>query len=237
MLSVGGGRARPAAAKDVSMAGIAGTLGMLAEASGCAAVLDVAPSRARPRPPPGDWLTCFPGFAMITADEPDGDRPLPAGPGGQRGVRRAASAGRGVTAALAGRRATEVIDGRGDRIGAGMTMGAGMRRHGVSMLRMAAVAAPFDRDLEADFAPHRAADRARPGTRASGCSRCPRPAWAATWPTWRARRTRGRGRGPPALDLDGPEIRRLVALAGDLVVMRRATARPTGTTGTTARSA
>jgi putative N-acetyltransferase (TIGR04045 family) len=71
--------ARPAAAKDVSMAGIAGTLGMLAEASGCAAVLDVA---AVPRPQSaamGDWLTCFPGFAMLTADEP-GRPPLPAGP-------------------------------------------------------------------------------------------------------------------------------------------------------------
>jgi putative N-acetyltransferase (TIGR04045 family) len=59
--------ARPAAAKDVSMAGVAGTLGMLAEASGCGAVLDVA---AVPRPggvTMGDWLTCFPGFAMLTA--------------------------------------------------------------------------------------------------------------------------------------------------------------------------
>ncbi|MGP4042959.1 MSMEG_0567/sll0787 family protein [Streptomyces sp. 2A115] len=71
--------ARPAAAKDVSMAGAAGTLGMLAEASGCRAVLDVA---AVPRPGEasmGDWLTCFPGFAMLTADEP-GSAPLPAGP-------------------------------------------------------------------------------------------------------------------------------------------------------------
>ena len=70
------GRARPAAAKDVSMAGIAGTLGMLAEASGCAAVLDVADV---PRPsgtPMGDWLTCFPGFGMLTAAGP----PLDAGP-------------------------------------------------------------------------------------------------------------------------------------------------------------
>ncbi|MFD3924552.1 MSMEG_0567/sll0787 family protein [Streptomyces sp. NPDC058614] len=70
---------RPAAAKDVSMAGIAGTLGMLAEASGCGAVLDVA---AVPRPGAvamGDWLTCFPGFAMLTADAPDAP-PLPAGP-------------------------------------------------------------------------------------------------------------------------------------------------------------
>ncbi|WP_405922820.1 MSMEG_0567/sll0787 family protein [Streptomyces sp. NBC_00035] len=71
--------AGPAAAKDVSMAGIAGTLGMLAEASGCGAVLDMA---AVPRPGAaamGDWLTCFPGFAMLTADEPDAP-PLPAGP-------------------------------------------------------------------------------------------------------------------------------------------------------------
>jgi thiamine monophosphate kinase len=69
--------ARPAAAKDVSMAGIAGTLGMLAEASGCGAVLDVA---AVPRPAGdasmGDWLTCFPGFAMLTA----GDAALDASP-------------------------------------------------------------------------------------------------------------------------------------------------------------
>ncbi|MEU3188368.1 MSMEG_0567/sll0787 family protein [Streptomyces sp. NPDC006923] len=70
---------RPAAAKDVSMAGIAGTLGMLAEASGCGAVLDMA---AVPRPrgtAMGDWLTCFPGFAMLTTDAP-GAVPLPAGP-------------------------------------------------------------------------------------------------------------------------------------------------------------
>ena len=72
------GRARPRAAKDVSMAGIAGTTGMLAEACGCGAELDVA---AIPRPEgarAGDWLTCFPGFAMVTADRPDAP-PLPAG--------------------------------------------------------------------------------------------------------------------------------------------------------------
>lgn len=63
-------RAQPAAAKDVSMAGLVGTTGMLAEASGVGAVLDVA---AIPRPrhaTMGDWLTCFPGFAMLTADRP-----------------------------------------------------------------------------------------------------------------------------------------------------------------------
>jgi putative N-acetyltransferase (TIGR04045 family) len=60
---------RPHAAKDVSMAGVVGTVGMMAEASGCGAVLDVA---RVPRPQAatvGDWLTCFPGFAMVTAEE------------------------------------------------------------------------------------------------------------------------------------------------------------------------
>lgn len=73
------GATRPAAAKDVSMAGAVGTLGMLAEASGTGAVLDV--SRV-PRPASanmGDWLTCFPGFAMLTTDAP-GAVVAPAGP-------------------------------------------------------------------------------------------------------------------------------------------------------------
>ncbi|WP_082392705.1 MSMEG_0567/sll0787 family protein [Nocardia arizonensis] len=63
-------RTAPRAAKDVSMAGLAGTAGMLAEASGVGAELEVA---RIPRPSGatvGDWLTCFPGFAMITADRP-----------------------------------------------------------------------------------------------------------------------------------------------------------------------
>lgn len=58
----------PEAAKDVSMAGLVGTVGMLAEASGCGAVLDVAavPTPAAARA--ADWLGCFPGFAMVTAE-------------------------------------------------------------------------------------------------------------------------------------------------------------------------
>jgi putative N-acetyltransferase (TIGR04045 family) len=67
------------AAKDVSMAGVVGTAGMLAEAGGCGAELDVA---AIPRPAgttAGDWLTCFPGFGLITAGPRDAP-PLPAGP-------------------------------------------------------------------------------------------------------------------------------------------------------------
>ncbi|MGI8816541.1 MAG: MSMEG_0567/sll0787 family protein [Pseudonocardia sp.] len=71
--------ARPAAAKDVSMAGLAGTLGMLAETSGCGGVLNVS---GVPRPPGasvGDWLSCFPGFGMLTADVAGSPAP-PAGP-------------------------------------------------------------------------------------------------------------------------------------------------------------
>lgn len=67
-------RVRPRAAKDVSMAGIVGTIGMLAEAGGCGAVVDVA---AVPTPAGaglGAWLTCFPGFAQVLAGAP-----LPAG--------------------------------------------------------------------------------------------------------------------------------------------------------------
>jgi putative N-acetyltransferase (TIGR04045 family) len=67
--------ARPHAAKDVSMAGIVGTGGMLAEASGCGLDLDLA---AIPRPSAAtfaDWLTCFPGFAVLTADAPSAPAP------------------------------------------------------------------------------------------------------------------------------------------------------------------
>ncbi|PZU41241.1 MAG: AIR synthase [Microbacterium sp.] len=67
-------RARPAAAKDVSMGGIVGSAAMLAEASGTGLTLDVA---AIPSPDDvsfGDWLTCFPGFGMLTADRPGRSR-------------------------------------------------------------------------------------------------------------------------------------------------------------------
>ena len=70
------GRAQPSAAKDVSMAGVVGTLGMLAEASGCAAVLDVAEVPKPAAATMGDWLTCFPGFGMLTA----GPQEIDAGP-------------------------------------------------------------------------------------------------------------------------------------------------------------
>lgn len=68
---------RPTAAKDVSMAGLIGTTGMLAEASGCKAVLDVADIPAPAAATAGDWLTCFPGFAMVSAERAPAEAALP----------------------------------------------------------------------------------------------------------------------------------------------------------------
>ncbi|MDP4331983.1 hypothetical protein Q7F20_01220 [Curtobacterium sp. A7_M15] len=56
------------------MAGIVGTVGMLAEASGGGAVLDVADIPTPRLATTADWLGCFPGFAMLTADDPGTSR-------------------------------------------------------------------------------------------------------------------------------------------------------------------
>jgi len=101
-------RTRPGAAKDVSMAGLVGTLAMLAEASGCGAELDVA---TVPRPAEAglaDWLTCFPGFALVLA----GAAPPPA----EAAPATVARCGRLVTGRGAGLRwpdgeLTPVVDG------------------------------------------------------------------------------------------------------------------------------
>ncbi|MCU1699550.1 MAG: GCN5-related N-acetyltransferase [Mycobacterium sp.] len=71
---------RPRAAKDVSMAGVVGTAGMLAEASGTGAELDVARIPRPAKSDMGQWLTCFPGYAMLTADRADArTTPVPDG--------------------------------------------------------------------------------------------------------------------------------------------------------------
>ncbi|NEA34247.1 MSMEG_0567/sll0787 family protein [Streptomyces sp. SID13031] len=98
------GQAQPAAAKDVSMAGVVGTLGMLAEASGCAAVLDVADIPKPASASMGDWLTCFPGFAMLTA----GPQELQAGPAESR-VCGQLTDGQGVSLRWPDGEITEVI--------------------------------------------------------------------------------------------------------------------------------
>src|SRR5262249_41471792 len=95
-------------------------------------------------------------------------------------------------------------------------------------LRMAAVAAPFGRDLEADFA---LVERLIGAARADGVGLLAvREGGLGGYLTdlgggadggadgGGAGSPDGGTDGPPALDPDGPEIRRLVALAGDLVV-------------------
>jgi AIR synthase-related protein len=59
-----------AAAKDISMAGLCGTLVMMLEASGCGARLDVARVPAPSGVEPLRWLTGFPSFGFVLAVEP-----------------------------------------------------------------------------------------------------------------------------------------------------------------------
>ncbi|HWF35427.1 MAG TPA: MSMEG_0567/sll0787 family protein [Solirubrobacteraceae bacterium] len=68
-------RTRPRAAKDASMAGIVGTIAMLAEASGCGAEIDIARVPRPERALMADWLTCFPGFAAVLAQSPGAPEP------------------------------------------------------------------------------------------------------------------------------------------------------------------
>jgi len=60
-----------AAGKDISMAGLCGTLVMMLEASGCGARLDLARIPAPPGVDPMRWLTAFPSFGFLLAVEPD----------------------------------------------------------------------------------------------------------------------------------------------------------------------
>ncbi|MGH3249403.1 MAG: MSMEG_0567/sll0787 family protein, partial [Trebonia sp.] len=125
----GGQRGRPAAAKDVSMAGIAGTLGMLAEASGCGAVLDVA---RMPRPAAasmGDWLTCFPGFGLVTAA--DAGTPAPAAGPAVSSACGSLVAGAGVRLRWPDGVETVVIDGAVTGLGTAGSPGSEMPLPGV----------------------------------------------------------------------------------------------------------
>jgi N-carbamoylputrescine amidase len=78
---------------------------------------------------------------------------------------------------------------------------------------MAAVAAPFDRDVEADFA---RIEKLVAQARAEGVGLLALP--EAALGGYLANLD-GDAEGPPALRLDGPEIARLAALAGDMVVI------------------
>jgi AIR synthase-related protein len=60
------------AGKDISMAGLVGTLLMLLETSGCGALLDLAavPSPAAARSQPLRWLQAFPSYGYLLAARP-----------------------------------------------------------------------------------------------------------------------------------------------------------------------
>ncbi|MFI5957060.1 carbon-nitrogen hydrolase family protein [Cryptosporangium sp. NPDC051539] len=80
-------------------------------------------------------------------------------------------------------------------------------------LTMAAVAAPFDRDLDADFARIRSliADARAQGVRLMALPEAALGGYLADLD--------GAAEGPPALAVDGPEIARLAALAGEMVIV------------------
>jgi predicted amidohydrolase len=82
----------------------------------------------------------------------------------------------------------------------------------MSVLRMAAAAAPFDRDVEGDFA---RIEKLVAEARAEGVGLLALPEAALGGYLVNLD---GDAEGPPALDPGGPEIRRLAAIAGDLVV-------------------
>jgi predicted amidohydrolase len=83
----------------------------------------------------------------------------------------------------------------------------------MSTLRMAAVAAPFDRDLAGDFA---RIERIAAEARATGVGLLAFP--EAALGGYLTSLDGSASDEPPALTLDGPEIRRLAAIAGDMVI-------------------
>jgi N-carbamoylputrescine amidase len=85
----------------------------------------------------------------------------------------------------------------------------------MTTLRMAAVAAPFDRDLEADFA---RIEKLVAAAREQGVRLLALPEAALGGYLTTLDGSAGTAGAPPALRPDGPEIRRLAAIAGDLVV-------------------
>ncbi|MDX3852725.1 carbon-nitrogen hydrolase family protein [Streptomyces sp. AK02-01A] len=86
----------------------------------------------------------------------------------------------------------------------------------MSTLRMAAVAAEFGRDLEEDFA---VAERLIKEARAEGVRLLALPEACLGGYLLSLDNDTELDEGPPALALDGPEVRRLAALAGELTVV------------------
>lgn len=71
-------RSLVSAGKDVSMAGLCGTLLMLLEASGCGATLDLSAVPAPPNVDAERWLTAFPSFGFLLCTEPGNEQKVKA---------------------------------------------------------------------------------------------------------------------------------------------------------------
>lgn len=94
------------AAKDVSMAGMIGSLAMLLEANRLGATVDLGAVPVPPGVPLGDWLSCFPSYAFVLT-----------GPADRAGECVAMFADRGLSAAVVG----ELDDSGAVRLAAGGT--------------------------------------------------------------------------------------------------------------------
>ena len=210
-------RTAPAAAKDVSMAGVVGTLGMLAEASGCGATLDVADV---PRPAGvtrRGLADLLPRLRDAHRRRP-GRRAGPRRPGHVRGLRHPARHPRGLPA-LARRPAH-----RGPLPPRHRTRTRMSPSPSTSTTVITAVSAAFGRDLEEAYAAIATiAIEAR--ERGTDLLVLPEACLGGYLPSLgnagddaetRARRARDL---PPALELDGPELRRVAGLAGDMLVL------------------
>jgi len=79
------------AAKDVSMAGLVGSLAMLLEANRLGVTVDLAAIPVPPGVALGDWLCCFPSYAFVLA-----------GPAERAGECVSMFAGHGITASVVG---------------------------------------------------------------------------------------------------------------------------------------
>jgi selenophosphate synthetase-related protein len=126
LLAEGASAGWVAAAKDVSMAGLVGSLAMLLECNRLGATLDLdalpVPAGVTLR----EWLLCFPCFAFLLCV-----------PGGAEGACLRAFAGRGLAAAVAG-----ALDDTGElRLHAGGRSGVAFDLHRESVTGLAAPAA------------------------------------------------------------------------------------------------
>ena len=166
---------------------------MLAEASGCGAVLDVAAVPTPGRRRHGRLAHLLPRLRddhRRRARPAASRRPAPADLGRVRRARRPAPA-----SSCAGPTA------RPPRASGGVT-GLGPAAPGATAMtdRRRGVAANFGRDLD-DASPGSRPCSTEPGRAGRSCSCCPRPRSAATWRTSTAPATSSL---PPALDVDGP---------------------------------